>query len=64
MKNVLVNVKWNVILPDFVADTMGDWKIYPSGVKLIAQGKVAVDGRRVVVEGKELPVYGIRLDGL
>lgn len=40
----------------------GDWKIFPFGVKLISQGKVMVDGRRVFVEGKELPVYGIRMD--
>jgi phosphoribosylglycinamide formyltransferase 1 len=41
---------------------MGDWKIFPYVVGLIAQGKVAVDGRRVFIEGKELPDYGLRLD--
>ncbi|MFC1987463.1 phosphoribosylglycinamide formyltransferase [Chloroflexota bacterium] len=34
----------------------GDWKIYPFGVHhLIAQGRVAIDGRIVFVDGKEMP---------
>jgi len=41
----------------------GDWEIYPFAVHdLIAKGSVAVDGRRIYVNGKELPVYGYRLD--
>jgi hypothetical protein len=40
----------------------GDWEIYPFAVHdLIAQGRVAVDGRTVYVDGKQLPEYGYRL---
>jgi phosphoribosylglycinamide formyltransferase 1 len=39
-----------------------DWKIYPLGVSMVAQGRVAVDDRRVFIDDKELPVYGMRLD--
>jgi folate-dependent phosphoribosylglycinamide formyltransferase PurN len=41
--------------------TAGDWKIYPHAVRLIAQGRVAVDGRQVYVDGNTLPPYGLRL---
>jgi folate-dependent phosphoribosylglycinamide formyltransferase PurN len=41
----------------------GDWQIYPFGVHdLIAAGRVEVDGRRVYIDGREMPVYGYRLD--
>lgn len=41
----------------------GDWEIYPFGVHdLIARGRVAVDGRKIYVDGKQLPVYGYRMD--
>lgn len=40
----------------------GDWKIFPFAVHdLIAPGRVAVDGGRVFVDGKELPIFGYRL---
>ena len=41
----------------------GDWEIYPFAVHdLIARGRVAVDGRTVYVDGKQLSEYGYRLD--
>ncbi len=41
----------------------GDWKIYPFAVHdLIAQGRVQLDGRRVYVDGEEMPRYGYRID--
>ena len=41
----------------------GDWKIYPFGVHdLIAQGRVQIDGRKVYVDGEEMPGYGYRMD--
>lgn len=41
----------------------GDWEIYPFAVHdLIAQGRVAVDGKRVYVDGKEMPAYGYRIE--
>ncbi len=41
----------------------GDWKIYPFGVHdLVSQGRVEIDGKSVLVDGKELPAYGYRLD--
>jgi len=41
----------------------GDWEIYPFGVHdLIAKGRVAVDGKTVFIDGKEMPVWGYRLD--
>lgn len=40
----------------------GDWEIYPFAVhNLIARGRVAVDGRTVYVDGKQMPEYGYRL---
>jgi phosphoribosylglycinamide formyltransferase-1 len=40
----------------------GDWEIYPFAVHdLIAKGRVAVDGRKVYVDGKQMPEYGYRL---
>jgi phosphoribosylglycinamide formyltransferase-1 len=41
----------------------GDWEIYPFAVHdLIAQGRVAVDGRQVFIDGKQMPAWGYRLD--
>ncbi len=41
----------------------GDWEIYPFAVHdLIAQGRVAVDGRAVYINGKQMPAWGYRLD--
>jgi phosphoribosylglycinamide formyltransferase 1 len=40
----------------------GDWEIYPFAVHdLIAKGRVAVDGRTVFIDGKQMPEYGYRL---
>jgi len=41
----------------------GDWKIYPLAVhELIAGGHVEVDGRKVYIDGREMPEYGYRPD--
>jgi phosphoribosylglycinamide formyltransferase-1 len=41
----------------------GDWEIYPFAIHdLIAEGRVAVDGKTVYIDGKEMPVWGYRLD--
>jgi len=41
----------------------GDWEIYPFAVHdLIAQGRVAVDGRAVFIDGKLMPSWGYRLN--
>ncbi len=41
----------------------GDWKIYPFAVHgLVARGRVQVDGKKVYIDGKEIPQYGYRLD--
>jgi phosphoribosylglycinamide formyltransferase-1 len=41
----------------------GDWEIYPFAVHdLIAAGRVAVDGPAVYIDGKQMPVWGYRLD--
>jgi len=41
----------------------GDWEIYPFAVHdLIAKRRVEVDGREIYVDGKQLPVYGYRMD--
>lgn len=41
----------------------GDWEIYPFAVHdLIAQGRVAVDGRTIYIDGKQMPAWGYRLD--
>ncbi len=41
----------------------GDWKIFPFAVHdLISRGRIAIEGRSVFVDGKELPEYGYRLD--
>jgi folate-dependent phosphoribosylglycinamide formyltransferase PurN len=41
----------------------GDWKIYPLAVhEFIARGRVAIDGRKVYLDGRHLPEYGFRLD--
>ena len=41
----------------------GDWEIYPFAVHdLIALGRVAVEGKTVYIDDKEMPVYGYRLD--
>jgi folate-dependent phosphoribosylglycinamide formyltransferase PurN len=41
----------------------GDWKIYPFAVHdLIGKGRVAIEGRKIFIDGKMMPVYGYRLD--
>jgi folate-dependent phosphoribosylglycinamide formyltransferase PurN len=41
----------------------GDWEIYPFAVHdLIAQGRVAVDGRTIYIDGNQMPAWGYRLD--
>lgn len=41
----------------------GDWKIYPFAVHdLIARGRVAIEGSKVFIDGKPVPVYGYRLE--
>ena len=41
----------------------GDWKIYPFAVHgLIAKGRVALDGRRVFIDGVEMPEEGWQVD--
>jgi hypothetical protein len=41
----------------------GDWEIFPFAVHdLISQGRVAIDGREVYIDGEKMPVYGYRLD--
>jgi len=41
----------------------GDWAIYPFAVHgLIGQGRVAVSGRSVYIDGKKMPEHGYRLD--
>jgi folate-dependent phosphoribosylglycinamide formyltransferase PurN len=43
----------------------GDWQVYPFGVhELIAKGRVEVDGRRIFIDNREMPVFGYRLDSL
>jgi phosphoribosylglycinamide formyltransferase-1 len=39
----------------------GDWKIYPVAVRLISEGRVKVEGRKVFVDDEQLPEYGYRL---
>jgi phosphoribosylglycinamide formyltransferase 1 len=39
----------------------GDWKIYPVAVRMIAEGRVKVEGREVFLDDKKLPEYGYRL---
>lgn len=42
---------------------LGDWPSYKFAVHhLIAQGRIAIDGRDVYVDGSKLPPYGFRLD--
>jgi len=41
----------------------GDWEIYPFAVHdLIAQGRVQIAGRKVYVDGEEMPAHGYRAD--
>ncbi len=40
----------------------GDWKIYPLGVQLIAEGRVALEGRKVFLDGGLLPEFGFRME--
>ena len=41
----------------------GDWEIYPFAVHdLIANGRVALDGRTVYIDGNPMPEYGYRMD--
>jgi folate-dependent phosphoribosylglycinamide formyltransferase PurN len=41
----------------------GDWEIYPYAVHdLIARGRTAIEDRKIFIDGKEMPVYGMRLD--
>jgi phosphoribosylglycinamide formyltransferase-1 len=45
-----------------VLKVKGDWEIYPFAVHdLIARGRVAIDGRAVYVDGKQMPEYGYRM---
>lgn len=40
----------------------GDWQIYPLGVAMIAEGRVAVEGKTVYIDGRAMPPYGYRLE--
>lgn len=41
----------------------GDWKIYPHAVHdLIARGRVAIENRRVIIDGTPVPEFGMRLE--
>lgn len=41
----------------------GDWEIYPFAVHdLIAKGRVAIDGRTVFIDDRQMPEFGYRLD--
>ena len=41
----------------------GDWEIYPFAVHdLIARGRVQIAGRKVYVDGEEMPAHGYRVD--
>ncbi|MCX8110205.1 MAG: formyltransferase family protein [Syntrophorhabdaceae bacterium] len=41
----------------------GDWKIYPFAVhNLIAKGRVSLDGRKVYIDGVEMPEEGWQVD--
>ena len=40
----------------------GDWEIYPFAVGLIAQGRVAVAGKTVYIDDRQMPRYGYRMD--
>jgi phosphoribosylglycinamide formyltransferase-1 len=45
--------------------TAGDWQVYPYAVhELIARGRVEVDGRRIFVDGREMPPVGLRLESI
>ncbi|MBN1643351.1 MAG: hypothetical protein JW856_00805 [Dehalococcoidales bacterium] len=45
-----------------VLKVKGDWEIYPFAVHdLISRGRVAVSGKTVYIDGKEMPPYGYRL---
>jgi folate-dependent phosphoribosylglycinamide formyltransferase PurN len=40
----------------------GDWKIYPYAVHdLIAKGRVAIETRKIFIDGRGMPPYGMRL---
>jgi hypothetical protein len=45
-----------------VLKVVGDWKIYPYGVNLIAEGAVAVEGRTIYLHDQALPVFGYRIE--
>jgi folate-dependent phosphoribosylglycinamide formyltransferase PurN len=40
----------------------GDWEIFPLAVRLIAEGRVAADGKILYLDGKQLPQCGYRMD--
>ncbi|MBN1191565.1 MAG: hypothetical protein JXA46_17545 [Dehalococcoidales bacterium] len=41
----------------------GDWQIYPLAVHdLIARGRVGIEGRTILVDGRRMPVHGYRPD--
>jgi len=41
----------------------GDWQIYPFAVHdLIAKGRVGIEGRKVYIDGREMPEYGWRMN--
>jgi folate-dependent phosphoribosylglycinamide formyltransferase PurN len=40
----------------------GDWQIYPFAVHdLIAKGRAGIEGRKIFVDGREMPVFGWRM---
>ncbi|MBN2238467.1 MAG: hypothetical protein JW712_01730 [Dehalococcoidales bacterium] len=39
----------------------GDWKIFPTAVRLVAEGRAGMDDREVYLDGEKLPEYGYRL---
>ncbi len=41
---------------------VGDWEIFPFAVRIIAEGRVEVDGKILYLDGKPLPPYGYRMD--
>lgn len=42
----------------------GDWKIFPYAVKLIGEGRIAIEERTIYLDGRLLPKWGYRLNPL